>query len=141
MVEDCIFCRIVAHEAPAFICYEDDQLMVFLDLFPVAEGHTLIIPKEHFSDLFVARPELVAAVAALSVRVAHALRKVTDCEGIGVYQLNGAAAGQTVFHYHVHLIPRNSGGSLEMHSRVKGDPQQLQVLADRLASALRAGDG
>jgi len=136
--EECIFCKIVAGEAPAHRIYEDDRILVFLDIFPVADGHTLVIPKHHCTNLLGARDEDLAAVIAHSRRVAHAIRKVVAPDGIGVFQLNGAAAGQTVFHYHMHLIPRMEGDALQVHARKPGDPERLAELAGRLAEALVA---
>ena len=134
--DDCIFCRIVRGEMPCFKVCEDDATLTFLDLFPVADGHTLIITKEHFSDIFEVSGEALAAVAANSLRVAHAIHEELNPEGLGVFQLNRAAAGQTVFHYHMHLIPRNSGEPLVLHSRVRGDDEKLRATAERLAVAL-----
>jgi histidine triad (HIT) family protein len=134
--DDCIFCRIIRGEVPCFEVCGDDRTLVFMDLFPVAEGHTLVVTKEHFSDIFEVDGETLAAVAASSLRVAHAIRRVLDPEGLGVFQLNRAAAGQTVFHYHMHLIPRNTGEAFALHSRTRGDDEKLRATADRLAAAL-----
>ena len=136
---DCIFCRIVRKEAPAYVVSEDERTLVFMDIFPVADGHTLIIPKAHCDDLFGADPEDMRAVIDVSREVAYAIRRVLAPDGLGVFQLNGAAAGQTVFHYHMHLIPRNHGGSMQIHSRTPGDPARLAELAKRLAEAVAAG--
>ena len=137
--DGCIFCKIVRKEAPAHVVHEDDRVLVFMDIFPVADGHTLIIPKAHATNLLHAEEGDLAAVIARSRPVAQALRKVLAPDGIGVFQLNGAAAGQTVFHYHMHLIPRNQGDALQIHSRTPGDPQRLAELARRLGEALGVG--
>jgi histidine triad (HIT) family protein len=137
--EDCIFCKIVRKEAPAHVVCEDARTLVFMDIFPVVDGHTLIIPKAHCDDLFGADPEDMRAVIDVLREVAHAIRRVLAPDGLGVFQLNGAAAGQTVFHYHMHLIPRNHGGSMQIHSRTPGDPARLAELAKRLAEAVAAG--
>ena len=133
---DCIFCRIVRGEMPCFKVCEDDRTLTFLDLFPVAAGHTLVITKEHFSDIFEVNGEVLSAVATASLRVAHAIRKALDPDGLGVFQLNRAAAGQTVFHYHMHLLPRNTGESFALHSRIRGDDDALRSTAERIAAAL-----
>jgi histidine triad (HIT) family protein len=104
--DDCIFCRIVRGEVPCFQVCEDDRTLTFMDIFPVAEGHTLVITKEHFSDIFEVDGETLAAVAAASLRVAQAIRRALNPDGLGVFQLNGSAAGQSVFHYHMHRIER-----------------------------------
>lgn len=133
---DCIFCRIVAGQAPAHAVWEDARIVAFLDIFPVADGHTLVIPKAHCSNLLDAEEADLAAVIAGSRRIARAIREVLAPDGIGVFQLNGAAAGQTVFHYHMHLIPRKQGDTLQVHSRTPGDPERLAGLARRLSQAL-----
>jgi histidine triad (HIT) family protein len=135
----CIFCRIVAKQAPAHVVCEDDATLAFMDIFPVADGHVLVIPKAHASNLLDSDEAGLHAVIARSRQIARAIREVLAPDGIGVFQLNGAAAGQTVFHYHMHLIPRKQGDSLQVHSRTPGDPARLAELARRLSRALRDG--
>jgi len=136
----CIFCRIAEGEAPAAKVYEDEHAVAFLDLFPVAEGHTLVIPKAHYENLFEASEASLGEVWLAARRVARAMRKALAPDGMMVFQLNGAAAGQTVFHYHAHLVPRAAGSELRLHGREKADPARLGVLAARIAGALEAGD-
>jgi histidine triad (HIT) family protein len=136
---DCIFCKIVRKEAPAHVVCEDARTLVFMDIFPVTDGHTLIIPKAHCDDIFGADPGDLRAVMDRSREVAHAIGRVLAPDGLGVFQLNGAAAGQTVFHYHMHLIPRNHGGTMQIHSRTPGDPTRMAEIARRLADALGSG--
>jgi histidine triad (HIT) family protein len=136
--EDCIFCKIVRKEAPAHVVCEDARTLVFMDIFPVADGHTLIIPKAHCDDIFGADPGDLRAVMDRSSEIAHAIGRVLAPDGLGVFQLNGAAAGQTVFHYHMHLIPRNHGAGLQIHGRTPGDPARLAEIAKKLAQALEA---
>ncbi len=135
-MQTCIFCKIVRGEAPAHRVYEDNRVIVFLDIFPVSEGHTLVVTKQHYGDLFEADPESLQAVATVAKKVAHALREVVRPAGLMVFQLNGAAAGQTVFHYHMHLMPRGEGEPLRLHARKPGDPEQLANLAARLRAVL-----
>jgi len=125
-MSDCIFCKIVRGEAPAYKVHEDDRVLVFMDIFPVTDGHTLIVTKEHFENVFETTEESLRAVTAASLRVAHAIRATLDPDGLMVFQLNGAAAGQSVFHYHMHLLPRKEGEPLALHTRVPGDPQRLR---------------
>ena len=132
----CIFSQIVRGEMPCFKVCEDEKTLTFLDLFPVADGHTLVITKEHFSNIFEMNDDVLSAVAVTSIRVAHAIRRALDPEGLGVFQLNGAAAGQTVFHYHMHLVPRNTGDPFALHSRIRGDDDELRSTANRIATAL-----
>lgn len=135
-MSDCIFCRIAAGEAPCFEVCSDERVLVFMDLFPVAPGHTLVVTRGHFENLFETPPSVMAAVASTARRVALAIRRELSPAGLGVYQLNGAAAGQTVFHYHTHLIPRQEGDALALHGRRQGDPEELTALAERLRAAL-----
>ncbi|MCP4905972.1 MAG: HIT family protein [bacterium] len=135
---DCIFCKIAKGQAPAHRVCEDERTLGFMDIFPVAEGHTLVIPKAHCTNLLDADARDLEALIARSQAVAHAIREVIDPDGIGVFQLNGAAAGQTVFHYHMHLIPRTRGDTLQIHTRTPGDPDRLAETAQRLAEAIAA---
>ncbi|MGH0028350.1 MAG: HIT family protein [Myxococcota bacterium] len=137
--DGCIFCKIVRGEAPAHKVFEDDRVLVFMDIFPVADGHTLVIPKRHATNLLETDEQDLAAVAARTRPLAAAMHRLLGPDGIGVFQLNGAAAGQTVFHYHMHLIPRMQGDSLQIHSRTPGDPKRLAELAAGLADAMQAG--
>lgn len=134
--EQCIFCKIVRKQAPAHVVREDAHTLVFMDLFPASDGHVLVIPKRHAVNLLDCEDADLAAIAPLARRVAQALRRVLAPDGIGVFQLNGAAAGQTVFHYHVHLIPRRKGEALHIHGRAQGDARRLAENAARLAQAL-----
>lgn len=133
----CIFCEIVAGRAPAARIYEDDAVLVFLDLFPAAAGHTLVIPKLHYENLFEAEEPSLLAVTRAARRGAHALRNAMAPDGLTVVQLNGAAAGQTVFHYHVHLIPRHHGDVLKVHGRVAAQREELVARAREIAAAFR----
>jgi histidine triad (HIT) family protein len=133
---DCIFCRIVAGEAPAAKVAETDHALAFLDLFPTAEGHALVIPKAHYPNLFEATVESLPEVHLLARRVARAIHRALAPDGLMVFQLNGAAAGQTVFHYHAHLVPRRVGSELRLHGRERAEEARLDVLAARIAAAL-----
>ncbi len=137
---DCIFCRIVLGDAPSFQVHEDELTTSFLDLFPVSRGHLLVVPKQHCENLYEVSAESLAAVAENSRRLARVIRRELEPDGLGVYQLNGAAAGQTVFHYHMHLIPRAEGSSLQVHARVRGDEEELRSVAGQLRRGLERAD-
>ncbi|MFT5605959.1 MAG: histidine triad (HIT) family protein [Paracoccaceae bacterium] len=137
MAADCVFCKIASGQAQAYTIYEDKCVLVFLDLFPANPGHCLIITKRHSDDIFSVEPADIAAVAQLSVPLARAIDSVTGCGGLGVHQLNRAAAGQTVFHYHMHLIPQSSGAGLSIHGRAMGDEAELATMAKALTAALQ----
>jgi histidine triad (HIT) family protein len=109
MAEDCIFCKIVRRQATSSIVYEDEKILAFVDIRPVSEGHTLIIPKRHYVDVFDTPNELLANMYIVTKKVAVAVKKATGADGISVVQQNGKAAGQDIFHMHVHVIPRFEG--------------------------------
>ncbi len=105
-MEDCIFCKIIKGEIPSFKIYEDDRVYAFEDINPIAEGHTLVIPKKHVRDLWEIDGESLTAVHLASKKIIEAISKALKCSGVVAMQLNGRSVGQLVFHYHLHLIPR-----------------------------------
>lgn len=132
-----IFSRIVNGSIPAVKVYEDNATLAFMDINPASRGHTLVISKEEYPDLFSIPPEVLTAVALTVQRVARALQAVFNPDGINIIQNNGAAAGQTVFHYHVHLIPRWAGDHVLSAWRPQlSDPAQLQAQAEQIRAAL-----
>ncbi len=132
----CIFCAIVAGTSPSYRVYEDATVLAFMDLYPAGDGHLLVVPKRHYANLLEADEASMLAVMSASRRIAHAIHRVLRPDGISVHQLNGSAAGQTVFHYHMHLVPRMHGDSMALHGREKGDPKRLAENARRIAEAL-----
>ena len=132
-----IFAKIVRGEAPCFKVYEDAQTIAFMDIMPQAEGHTLVIPKEGAESIFDVSPEAAAALIKTTKKVAAAVKEVTGAEGLMIAQLNGAAAGQTVFHIHFHVIPRTGGADFKIHARDKADFEKLKALAAKIAAAIR----
>jgi histidine triad (HIT) family protein len=130
---DCIFCEIVAGRSPARVIDEDERTLAFLDIFPLTEGHTLVIPKQHCNDLLDAPPDDVAAVARMAQQVASRIRGELAAPGINLLQATGAIALQTVFHLHVHVLPRYPDDGFRVSfDRKPGDPAELDALADRL---------
>lgn len=132
-----IFAKIIRGEAPCFKVYEDNNNIAFLDIMPQAEGHTLVIPKEHAETIFDLSPDSAAALITTTQKVAAAVKQITKSPGILLAQLNGAAAGQSVFHIHFHIIPRSSGIDLNLHARDKADFDKLKSLAAKIAAALQ----
>ena len=110
--ESCIFCKIVNKQVPASLIYEDNEALAFLDIRPLNEGHTLVIPKGHYENIFDVPEDIVCHVHKLVKRLAIAIKAVTKADGITIIQQNGQAAGQEVFHLHVHVVPRYSGQKL-----------------------------
>lgn len=105
-MDNCIFCKIASGEIPAATLYEDDQFRVILDLGPASKGHALILPKKHYADLYEIPQETAEKAMALAKKMGIVLKEALGCDGLNVVQNNGEAAGQTVFHFHMHLIPR-----------------------------------
>ena len=108
-MSDCIFCGIAAGTMPAERVHEDDRTVAFLDIFPASDGHVLVIPRAHADDIHSADPADLAACAVTAQLMAGRVSGALGSDGVTVTQSNGAAAGQTVFHYHVHVIPRFAG--------------------------------
>ncbi|MBQ8412091.1 MAG: HIT family protein [Lachnospiraceae bacterium] len=106
--DDCIFCKIGKGEIPSATIFENSQFKVILDVAPANKGHVLIITKEHFDNIFDMDAETAGKLFSLATVVARAVKEETGCEGMNVLQNNGAVAGQTVNHFHLHLIPRYS---------------------------------
>ncbi len=131
--ESCIFCKIVAKQAPASIVYEDNSTMAFLDIRPLNMGHTLVIPKGHYVDIFDIPEADLVRVHAVSKQLAAAVKKATNADGISIIQQNGKAAGQDIFHLHVHVVPRFAGhklprfSDLQMVERSKLDEMATKI--------------
>ncbi len=105
-MSDCIFCKIANGEIPSATLYEDDDFRVILDLGPASKGHSLILPKAHAANIFEMPRDLLGKAMALAGDIGEKLVKGLPCDGLNVVQNNGESAGQTVFHFHIHLIPR-----------------------------------
>lgn len=135
---DCLFCKIVAGEIPCFKVYEDDRVLAFCDINPIAPGHSLIIPKNHNENLMAMDPEDLTAVHLASRKLAPAIIKATGAEGITVMQLNGKAASQVVMHYHLHLMPRKQGDGIKVSNwELKpGDMDKIGELAAKIGQAI-----
>ncbi len=135
--EDCIFCKIIAGDIPCFKLYENDDSLAFLDIHPTHEGHALVIPKRHAADLFSIDEEALIATIKTIRRVAKAIDATLPLQGLNLFQCNGEAAGQSVFHFHMHLIPRDIGDEMKMNwDIVPGDMQAMEALAEKIRSKL-----
>ena len=104
--DNCIFCKIANGEIPSATLYEDEDFRVILDLGPATKGHALILPKNHFANLFEIPEDMDAKAFILAKKIAKKMKDVFGCDGVNIVQNNGVAAGQTVFHFHMHIIPR-----------------------------------
>ena len=123
-MSDCVFCRIVAGQIPSTKVYEDEHALAFMDIGQVNPGHVLVAAKKHAADLYGLDETQAAAVARACLKVSKAIQGAFKPEGLSVYQANGKAAGQTVFHYHVHLLPRHAGDGMELTWPVKNPPRE-----------------
>lgn len=131
-----IFARILRGEIPCHKVCEDDDTLAFMDVMPQADGHTLVVPKTAAEDIFTLPPEALAATIRMTQRVARAVKAAFNCPGVMIAQLNGAAAGQSVFHLHFHVLPRYHGRELRLHAGVMAEPAVLAGHAARIRAAL-----
>lgn len=134
--KDNVFARIVRGEIPCHKVYEDVDTLAFMDIMPQADGHTLVVPKVAGEDIFSTPPESVAAAVRTVQKVAGAVKKAFGPPGVMVAQLNGSAAGQSVFHLHFHIIPRHAGKDLRIHAAAQADHKLLAEHAARIRAAL-----
>lgn len=133
---DNIFAQILRGKLPSVNVYEDAHTLAFLDIMPSAPGHTLVIPKEPAETIFDLSGTGAAALIATTQKVARGVRKALDCAGLMLVQLNGAAAGQSIPHMHVHILPRDAGLDLQLHGRAKADMRELEAIAARIRASL-----
>jgi histidine triad (HIT) family protein len=131
-----VFARILRGEIPAHKVWEDELTLAFMDVMPQADGHALVIPKAEAENIFELAPDVLAATILTTQRVARAVKKAFDAPGVMIAQLNGPAAGQSVFHIHFHVLPRHAGLELRLHARGMADPAVIAEHAARVRAAL-----
>ena len=131
-----IFAKILRGEAPAFKVYENDYALAFMDVMPQAEGHTLVIPKDNTENIHDADPEILGATIQMVQQVAAGVKRAFSAPGIMIAQLNGADAGQSVFHLHFHILPRFDGLEFKLHAREMEDFDKLQAHAELIRKHL-----
>lgn len=124
MRADCVFCKLVARQIPASIVYEDPASLAFMDLGQVNPGHVLVASKAHAANVYELDDDQAAAVFRTAARVARAVRAAFDPPGLSIYQANGTPAGQTVFHFHLHVLPRHEGDGMQLVWPVKNPPRE-----------------
>ena len=127
MVDDCPFCKIGSGEATASIVYEDANVIAFMDLSPASFGHTLVVPKQHFENIYEVPEKLLAEMAAVVKRICVAMKKTINADGIKVIQLNGRAAGQVVMHIHIHVIPTALRADVMIGHRGRLTPERTEL--------------
>jgi histidine triad (HIT) family protein len=137
-MSDCLFCKIANGEIPSYTVYEDQEFRAFLDIEPAGPGHTLIVPKKHAANFFELPEETAVHAMQLAQRLAKAMKEVLPIDGLNIIQNNGEVAGQTVMHYHLHVIPRYQGvGGLPGWEKVTVSPEEMQEKAAALAAKLQ----
>lgn len=135
MNTDCIFCKIANGEIPSSTLYEDDDFRVILDLSPATKGHALILPKKHIANIFEIDKATAEKVFVLASHIASAMKNALSCDGINIVQNNGVVAGQTVFHFHMHIIPRyeNDGQTIGWVPKTS-EAEERDILAKKIQS-------
>ena len=134
---DCIFCKIIAGEIPSFKIYEDSETFAFMDINPANEGHALVIPREHARDVYSVSDAAIAATVKTAKRIAAAVDKTLNPDGLNLLQCNGPAAAQSVMHFHMHVLPRRDGDDLKLNWGLEaGDMDAIDRLAVRLRNNL-----
>ena len=137
-MENCIFCKIASGEIPSQTIYEDNQFRAILDLSPASKGHTLILPKKHFRDVKELDEDYAASIINLASKIGQAMKKELGCTGFNLVQNNGEAAGQTVMHFHMHIIPRYANGpKIVDWTPNESNPEEQKQLAEILSKALQ----
>lgn len=130
-MDNCIFCKIANGIIPSNTLYEDEDFRVILDIEPATKGHALILPKKHFADLYELDDECASKTLLVARNMASKIQKAMNCDGLNIVQNNGEAAGQTVFHFHMHLVPRykEDDAGLDMPNKKAADYDLAEVAA------------
>ena len=134
--ENCIFCKILAGEIPSTAVYEDDDFKAILDVNPAARGHVIILPKNHAANIYELPDEDASKIMIVAKKIATAIEKAYQCDGVNILQNNGEAAGQTVFHLHVHVIPRFKGDTVNIGWKQGDMPEDLDAICKEIQAQL-----
>jgi histidine triad (HIT) family protein len=136
-MDTCVFCKIVAKQIPATVVHEDEHTLAFMDIGQVNPGHVLVAVKQHAENIFALDEARAGAAFRAAARVARAIREAFAPQGLSVYQANGSAAGQTVLHFHIHLVPRHEGDGMQLTWPVKNPPREkLAEYAEKIKAKL-----
>ncbi len=134
---DCLFCKIIAGEIPCFKLFENDETLAFMDINPANEGHALVIPKEHATDVHTVSESAITATVKTAKKIAAVIDKTLNPDGLNLLQCNGPAAAQSVFHFHMHVLPRQEGDELKLNWGLQpGDMDAIGALAERIRGNL-----
>ncbi len=135
-MENCIFCKIVEGELPSFKLYEDENVVSFLTIAPINEGHALVVSKKHYEDFFDTPKEILEQIINVGQKISIAIKQTIECSGINIVQNNGKSAGQEIMHYHMHIIPRNEDDGLEQWHGKQKTPDEIKLVSEKIKSAL-----
>ena len=135
-MQDCLFCKIIKGEIPCSKVYENDKVLAFLDIGPVNKGHTLIIPKNHATNIFDIEEEDLNQVSNVIRKIAPAIKKAVNADGLTITSSNGQAAGQVVMHSHIHIIPRFKDDGLKLWPQGKYEEGEAEKVAEEIKSNL-----
>ncbi len=136
-IEDCIFCKILRGQIPSFRIFDDEKTFAFMDINPINEGHALVIPKYHSENLYLTPDKWLGSTMSTARKIAAAVNKVIEPAGINLLQANGPGAKQSVFHFHIHVIPRYMDDGVSMNwETVPGDTKVIEMIAKKLVAAL-----
>ncbi len=140
LVDDCVFCKIIKGEIPSAKVYEDDLVLVFLDIAPFNFGHSVVVPKDHHHSVTTLPAEYLAHMMGVAARVAPAIMRATGAEGFNLFLNNGAVAGQVVPHAHLHILPRfvNDGVIIQAAAKKYDGPAAMQALATEISAKVKA---
>ena len=136
--ENCIFCKLANGDIPTNSIYEDDDFNVILDASPASKGHALILPKQHYANVYEIDDEVLAKAAKLAKKIIVHEKEILGCDGYNIVQNNGEVAGQTVFHFHMHLIPRYKGDkAINFWTPGEADNDKLSEMAEQIRNAMK----
>ncbi len=138
-MEECIFCKIVNNGIPSYKVYEDDIVLAFLDVHPMAKGHTLVIPKKHYKDIFDIDGAVLSRVGSACQKIAKSMKENLGVDGINLYHASGVDAEQTVFHAHIHIIPRRKDDKICFNCALLGKENVTKEEFEEILSKLKIG--
>ncbi len=138
-MENCIFCKIAKGEIPSYKIYEDKDIFAFLDIKPFSKGHCLVIPKQHFENIFDIDENILKKVAVVAKKMCEKIKNTLHADGIRLSQSNGKTAGQEIMHFHLHIIPRYEGDGIPMHPAAtlhlpQANSEELKKIAEKLSN-------
>jgi histidine triad (HIT) family protein len=136
-MEDCIFCKIINNEIPSYKVYEDDLVLAFLDVSPMSKGHVLIIPKKHAKDIFELEDNYLEKIISVAKKIAQKMKDSLGIDGVNLYHASGIHAEQSIFHFHLHIIPRRKDDTICFNCAVVGKPNVSEEEFKETATKLK----